>query len=426
MISLMSLSEQQRKILEILLKKYESSQTFKGQNKVEQKFSIKPNDVFPEYYDDFTEMSLISLFEEEIEELASAGLVSVVRKNNEIISIIANKDAIDSYPALLGVVPKLMTLNEAEGILRRHMNGHPYVRRLCEKQLERISDRKKPDLAPDNNRLDQILQCLDYILNNDSEILERELSIELFGDSKLFEKTIKSRVCSLLAEVIADDDFFVGECEKSIRESEILEHFMVVKNPQYFYFKGNCEIRFSDGATVSVAREHPIALCSSSIRSIIYVETPCHTVMTVENLTSFNRMQDKDTFFVYLSGYNNSSKTQFLKKLYKDNSVKNWFHFGDIDPDGFFILSNLRKKTGINFSPYLMGIDELEKHKDYCKSLEPNDITKANSLIQAGIYPEIMDYLLKNNCKLEQEIISWKLAKQLCFSAHSSNYCYLI
>ena len=193
MTSLKNPTVHQRRILEILLSKYESSRTFSGQNKVSQTFSVKPEDVFPDYSDDFTDTALISRFEEEIRELECDGLVSAERDRRGISRIVANKEAAGRYPALLGVTDKRTTLNEAAEILRRHMGGHEYVRRLCEQQLERVSGMKKPDLAPDNVRLEQVLRCLDYILGNRSEILERELSIELFGDSKLYVRCLRAR-----------------------------------------------------------------------------------------------------------------------------------------------------------------------------------------------------------------------------------------
>ena len=130
--------------------------------------------------------------------------------------------------------------------------------------------------------------------------------------------------------------------------------------------------------------------------------------MTVENLTSFNRINNSDTFYIFLSGYHNSAKQNFLKKIYSQNAEKEYFHFGDIDPDGFYILENLRSKTSIPFKPYKMGISELEKYSDYTKTLEENDILKAKALIDKGLHKEIMEYMLKHNQKLEQEIISWK------------------
>lgn len=54
-----------------------------------------------------------------------------------------------------------------------------------------------------------------------------------------------------------------------------------------------------------------------------------------------------------------------------------------------------------------MSINELKKYEKYTKKLEVNDTTKAYGLINKGLYTDIMEYMLKNNVKLEQEIVSW-------------------
>ncbi len=112
-------------------------------------------------------------------------------------------------------------------------------------------------------------------------------------------------------------------------------------------------------------------------------------------------------FCLFLSSYNNSSKTKFLKKMFVDNAQRKWFHFVDIDPDGL-ILHNLQIKTGIDFKPYSMGITELNTFKRYCKPLEPNDIVKARSMAANRLFSDIVQFMLDNNCKLEQKIISRK------------------
>jgi hypothetical protein len=131
--------------------------------------------------------------------------------------------------------------------------------------------------------------------------------------------------------------------------------------------------------------------------------------MTIENLTSFNRVRGTDVFFLYLSGYHNSAKQMLLRKIFNQNQSKNilYYHFGDIDPDGFYILENLRKKTEIDFKPYCMDVKSLEKYRNYTKSFESNDIKKAESLIAVGKHVDIATYMLNNKIKLEQEIISW-------------------
>lgn len=132
--------------------------------------------------------------------------------------------------------------------------------------------------------------------------------------------------------------------------------------------------------------------------------TLLHTSLTF----AFDSPIAKTTFFIFLSGYHNSAKQAFLKKLHNQNPNKEYYHFGDVDPDGFFILDNLRSKTKIDFEAYKMGISELQKYSDFSKTLEQNDVTKANSLITQGKYAEVLTYMLKNNMKLEQEIISLK------------------
>jgi hypothetical protein len=54
-----------------------------------------------------------------------------------------------------------------------------------------------------------------------------------------------------------------------------------------------------------------------------------------------------------------------------------------------------------------MDAEHLTKFQDYAKSIESNDVKKAESLIAAGKYADIMTCILKNKIKLEQEIISW-------------------
>lgn len=129
--------------------------------------------------------------------------------------------------------------------------------------------------------------------------------------------------------------------------------------------------------------------------------------MTIENLTSFNRMEEENTFMIFLSGYHNSAKQKLIRKIYDINSSLEWHHFGDIDPDGFYIIENLRRGTEIDFRPVYMDIDILKQYKTYAKPLTDHDIRKANALLNYEMYADIMRYMLDVGKKLEQEIVSW-------------------
>jgi hypothetical protein len=69
------------------------------------------------------------------------------------------------------------------------------------------------------------------------------------------------------------------------------------------------------------------------------------------------------------------------------------------------ILQNLKNKTGLDFRPYRMNEGILSSYKKYSKSLEEQDKAKANTLITEGFYPTVLEYMLKINAKLEQEVI---------------------
>jgi len=245
-------------------------------------------------------------------------------------------------------------------------------------------------------------------LKNKNEILERELSISVLSNSKTWEEKYKKKVLKILHQNARFASLVENCADEKEADKAILEECNIFSNPSYVYFKGSGTITFENGNCIKIFPDIPLAFSSAAISKIKTFEIADNKIMTVENLTSFNRIKKSDTFFIFLSGYHNRAKQIFLNKIFSQNSGKEYYHFGDIDPDGFFILGNLRSKTQIDFKAYKMGISELQKYSSYTKPLEENDLRKADSLIAKGKYTEILDYMLKHNVKLEQEIISWK------------------
>ena len=405
----MNLNSRQKLILEKLLHKYESSKTYKGENSVRQTFSIVPTDVYPKYNNDFEDVNSIEDFEKELKNLESENLISTENKGRHIVKIMANTTA-DYWLRvrdILGVKDKKLQQQEERDFYRSFLSKNSIIVDFCKTQINRIEADKKAAYPLEESA--NIINLLDYILSNHPEILERELSIEVLHDSKAWEKLYRTKVCKILHESGRFNETVDGlENTKEIYDT-ILENLNVYKNPSYIYFKGIAKIKFADGRILDVMQNKALALPSTEVSDIDEIDILNKTVMTIENLTSFNRVRGTDVFFLYLSGYHNSVKQVLLKKIFDQNQSKNilYYHFGDIDPDGFYILDNLRKKTGINFKPYCMDIENLKKYQDYAKSFESNDTKKAESLIAAGKYFDIATYMLNNKVKLEQEIISW-------------------
>lgn len=59
-----------------------------------------------------------------------------------------------------------------------------------------------------------------------------------------------------------------------------------------------------------------------------------------------------------------------------------------------------------------MEYNELEKYRKYGRPMEKNDREKARTLLEKGMYPEEMMFMLEQDCKIEQEIVSWMLESE--------------
>lgn len=400
------LSKIQKDALNMLLDVYENSVTYKGQNIKNQSFAIKPEKIFYEYNGDYTDQDEVNQFNREMQSLMEFEFVILdYERGIPVISKIKlNTNSINEIYSVLKREDITVKRNREIKMYTQYMGAHDIMDAFCKSQVERLNDYK--DAKYTSDIAINILKLLKYVLGNNSDIMERELSVAVLGDTKLFEKSYKSRICSIIEEY-GELELDLSVLDKKEKEKAILEEYQVFSNPSYIFFKGNVDIHYVDGNSISVTPDNPIAILSETIARIEMIKVNSNRIVTVENLTSYNRINDNESTFIYLSGYHNTAKQRFLKKIAENNSGVSWVHFGDIDPDGYYILKNLVEKTGIAFVPLYMDVQQLINCKQYCKPLEKNDMVKANSLLKFHFYDEVMEFMLANNCKLEQEIISW-------------------
>ena len=407
----MKLTADQKKILNLLLDKYERSRTYEGTNRQNQSFSLKPEDVWKEYSSDFAGTEEIKDFENEIRELEEAGLITASEKYGVITKITACNESLKACYEILGRKEKSEIIREQLAFWNNIKDSdNEIISSLGSSQTERIMSGRKAEY--DTETAAVLISVIKYIGNNRDELLERELSIRLFSDSKIFESKYRRQVCRILRKYGDFEEILRGVDDERECEKIILEEYNVYSNPSYIYLKGRAVLRFDDGSIMEVT-ESPVAVSSDCIKRLTSFTIEADTIMTVENLTSFHRISDKGFFYIFLSGYHNHAKQKLIRYIAKENPGRRWLHFGDIDPDGFYILMHLQKGTGIDFEPYKMGTEELTHFRKYTKTLNNNDRVKAENLMAAGRFTRIMKYMLENDCKLEQEIISARREKIL-------------
>lgn len=400
----------QRKVLSALLDKYENSKTYKGENQVHQTFSIAPDIIMRDYDSDFADVEDLHLFEEALDELAREQLVRLELRGTVIRKIILNPESIPVCYEILGREDKNARIRDQILFYESYIGKSAVLDRFCKEQISLLESGRKPEYLPEE--AGELLSLCLFILENKQELLERELSIVRFGNSKLFEKRFRTRVCRILQKYGDYAELLDGVDDRREREQIVLGEHSIYSNPSYLYIKGKATLTFRDLPPVELSLDTPVAYSSESLQRLEQIDIHDSQVMTIENLTSFNRMKEKGYFYLFLSGYHNTVKQRLLTRIAEQNRGIRWFHFGDFDPDGFLIVEHLKKKTGIDFHPIHMGRDELEKYKKYGRPMEENDRKKARSLLEKGMYPQEMAFMLEHDCKIEQEIVSWMLKNE--------------
>lgn len=379
------------KILNSLIDKYERSKTFIERNKVKQNFAEDVVSLFSKYDDD-SEFNLFKEVNDAIESLTSRGYIkNTKRPNGTYKTVYLNIEEIDSIYKYLNRTPKKDVQSSLKELISKYLGNNELLDRFCLEQLKRIENNKKVQYFDNNlNDFSDILKVLSSIDNIEKETYQRDFSIKVLGDSKRFEN-IKSKIISILYEY---GDF--------ANKDTILEDLNIISNPGHVYFKGSGLIKLGEQSLDISKLNGDFALSTSLIDDVKDIKVFGNYIITIENLTTFNDFNDKDYFVIYLGGYHNKIRRDFIRKIYEFNVDKVFYHFGDIDAGGFYILKHLITKTGINFLPFNMDVDTLVKYKDYCKKLTDNDRKRLNNLLDSQFH-DVVKYMLENDCKLEQE-----------------------
>lgn len=275
------------------------------------------------------------------------------------------------------------------------------IGRIVSDFCEQIKAYKKLpyDLGYDARRVGEVLQVLEAVTKLTSETYIRNFSTALFKDSKRFQREYRSTIESILFNYTDD----------VVEKDDILGYYNLYENPTYVLIKGNARICFDESAIELSEMPGGIALSNGSLAGIHKISVKADKVITVENLTTYHDCDEQDAVYIYLGGYHNTSKQKLLELIYENNGDKEYYHEGDLDVYGFLILKNLIDKTQIPFKPLFMDLGTIERF--YRAGLYKNLSARDRKVItskkdgQLSAYKDVLEYMLANDCKVEQESI---------------------
>lgn len=400
-----------RKILNALIDSYENSLLSRGENKVAIHVSFGFNKRnLPEYFNESSlEYESIHTHMKELEERKFLTIVWKNGKKDHIIQkVILNENTVSDVYSYLKRVPKNVNERNTLKLLEESKKKYnsPIASRVVEYLVQRIKEGKSVkeyiDLA-DFNRTEMLIKAIASIENNKKSCYIREFSIQCFGDSKKFDE--------MLSKIYKVWRNFGSQENKQEDIYTILAEHSIYNTPNYVYFKGT-GILVLDQQKIDLEIFHQgIGISGEDLQNTYLLRKEnTQKVITIENLTTFFRIQEKDSLIIYLGGYHNSLRRELLKKIYIQLPEAEYLHFGDIDVGGFLIFEDLCQKTKIPFHTYHMRVDELKKYHNYTKELTANDEKRLTMLIQKKNheeceYMDVLDYMKKNKVKLEQECI---------------------
>ena len=417
------LTKVEKRILNTLLDKYERSATFRGQATVKQSFSVKPEDVFEGYKDD-ARYDIFVAVNEAVAQLRKRALVEYTERNSYITKIILKSESIAEAYKEAGRVPKQKTLEQLADLLREKqllfetgVNALDDMTRdvsesvitYIKAQKERMSEGKLPEYYSEEEEYEDMWRLLEFLSCEHEEVYCRDLSVRLYRDSKKLE-AIKPKVESLLFKYgdFPEKEMVLAECS-------------VISTPSYVMCKGDIIIRFGEQELDVGKLRGDVAFSGKTLEDITSVSVCSDMLVTVENLTTFHRYDPGNGAVLYLGGFHNRTKRDFLKMIYENNKGIKYYHFGDIDAGGFNIYEHLKARTGIPFELMNMDVSILEKYSEYTKKLTANDVSRIKKLIeryeQAALGADdekkkcaestlmTLRYMLEHNVKLEQEAL---------------------
>lgn len=380
------------KILSWLIDSYERKDPGNSNTR---KATVSITTKFPEYKEPLSDMH--NDIEAAIQHLLSWGFVQCSKNQQGYYTkVVLTESALPKIYQFLNRMPK-----EELWAMQREILGTMAVRtdgvagRFSTAMLERINQRKDIEygLGKDIKLLEDVLLALENIEKLTKETYIRNFSEMLFHDSKRLQSIINP-----ISRILLDYGDGIGQKET------ILAQYNLISNPGYVYIKGDWQI-WCRGRCISVDMfQGGIAISSDALDEIERIAVPGGRIISVENLTTYHDTKESNGAIIYLGGFMNTVRANLLKKLYVFKSDAEYLHKGDLDPYGFLILENLKKKTEIPFKPLEMDLDTLRRcHR--AGHFRPLDEADKKAILSFNLteYQPVLQYMLEHNCKIEQE-----------------------
>lgn len=341
-------------------------------------------------------------FNEAAENLAKDGYVTQeLEKANvftrDIRYIYLNADRADEIYELLGRKRRTDIVEEFCSLIKSSPVGNADIDSCLEElsaKAVRTGNIPSPFSKEDNELNRDIIRTLNALISLGKETFVRDFSTTVFLDSKYFERTVRSKVLSILKKVMPDTE-----------EDDIFKSFGLVKYPETIYFKGPLKT----DSIVFPPMKYRSSLDSEYVDSLVMAATQAKRVITIENKAAYfdyAKTSTPEELVIYTGGFPSPSVMHLLELVGKSGVT--FLHWSDIDYGGFNIFNCIQKRVE-QLVPFRMDADTLKSNKEVAMPLKSEDYRQSLERLldddRFSVFYNVITYMLDHNIKLEQEAL---------------------
>ncbi|WP_130837788.1 Wadjet anti-phage system protein JetD domain-containing protein [Lachnoclostridium sp. Marseille-P6806] len=341
-------------------------------------------------------------------------------------------------------------LSENIEILLRQKEDTPLPRResilhyLETQQTALVRKKKLPYIFTEDLDYDaRLIRFLMLLSDNQDLQMERVISAKLYGDSKYFERQMKSRVVSILRRIRKERlnktdsaELDGGTSESSgdeLSDEDLLLEYGISRWPEIYELCGNLSVELDNGSVLSYENEkygaylnsdtvrHIRRVIAKGISNILFIENKANYVWVVRQLTDHSRMVYSDNrteralagignglLVIYHGGCYSPMKGRLFRSIVLacPPTTSVW-HWSDIDVGGFRIFLRLQSEIATGVRPFLMDLDTLREYESVAMPITSNQylaiLAEMHADDEYGIFHSLIEYMIQKKIRLEQE-----------------------
>jgi len=395
-----------RELLQLLIRKYESSKAFVSGEPAKQRPQIAiGSSPFQKDYHDEMEFRKKDWIHDVVMGLSESGMISHTwvrfQEGRQLAKLYLELDQLQDAYELAGVTPRDAKMEKLQRVLRP-LQKHPWtwVAAWASSSVQALADRRAAGLDLDDLTGYELLGAVLIELPKlDEEVPKRVLSQRLFQDTKLFERSVERRLVHLI-RTHADMEFE--------SDADALDSVGIADHPRRVYIAGPLTCRIGDGTEISLDMfRGGIGLSRDTVRELELVHSDVRRIILIENLTSWHQWvaqrEAEQEVVIYTGGFPNRTVQLLLKKI---AGLAQAYHWGDIDVGGIRIYEYIRENLIPDLEPIGMDAQHLMAYAAHGMDLSRGYERKLQDMMEDNRFTRwhpLLRLMLAEGKRIEQE-----------------------